>query len=147
MILGKCCSSVTSRHSSIHLNEMTNLNNKTHSVHAGQQGYISSTDNCSIINCMINIHFENQHATTSENKNSWSSTEESFNSCWPRQCVEFIFVKAAARDGYDSQQSSAWIPNMQTNFFQLNFLVINYFLKVKLSFRLNCFKIVKLVQL
>ena len=34
--------------------------------------------------------------------------------------VKLIFVKAAARDGYDSigcQRSSASMPNMQTNFF------------------------------
>ena len=36
-------------------------------------------------------------------------------------------MKAAARDRYDSQQSSAWMQNMQTNFFQFNFLVSNYF--------------------
>jgi len=51
--------------------------------------------------------------------------------------VELIFVKAAARDGYDSigcRRSSALMPNMQTVFFQLNFLVSNYFVKVKLSF-------------
>jgi len=51
--------------------------------------------------------------------------------------VELIFVKAAARDGCDSigcQWYSAWMPNMQTNFFQFNFLVCNYYLKVKLSF-------------
>jgi len=60
------------------------------------------------------------------------STEESFNSCW--SSVELIFVKAAARDGYDSigsQRSSAWMPNIANYFFQLNFLVT--ILK-----RLNC---------
>jgi len=48
--------------------------------------------------------------------------------------VELIFVKATARDGHDSigcRRSSAWMPNMQNTFFQLNYLVSNYFLKVK----------------